>query len=114
MLTPTQRQRPLLACVLAGACALTPAAAQTTNPASPTDPDAAVPETRYQPAHVPRAPSVPTTTPDRSWQENNRTVAGQAGHGGHAQHGKPASTPEPGPHAHHHGHHAQPETKEHH
>ena len=114
MLTPTQRQRPLLACMLSLACALTPATAQTTDPAKPTDPDAAVPETRYQPAHVPRAAGAPTTTPDRTWQENNRIVAGQASHGAHAQHGKPASTPAPDPHADHHDHHAPPEKKEHH
>jgi hypothetical protein len=90
----SRRQSLLLAGVLARS-ALTPAAAQTSRA---TDPDAAVPETRYQPAHVLRAPAAEratTATPDRLWHEHNRIVAGQPGHAGH---GKPA----PDPHAHHH------------
>jgi len=113
MSTLHRRQSLLLACVLASST-MTPATAQTSRV---TDADVTVPETRYQPAHVLRAPDAPaaaTATPDRLWQEHNRIVAGQAGHAGH---GKPA----PDPHAHHHeGKHApapapaQPEHKEHH
>ncbi len=114
---------------LLAALATAPGSAQTTA----SDPDAPVPQTRYQPAHVGRAPVAPTTTPDRTWQENNRIVAGQpghaahAGHGahaGHAGHGAPAApapapapaapTPAADPHAHHHDHHAPPDKKEHH
>jgi len=107
------RQPLLLACVLASST-LTPATAQTSRV---TDPDAAVPETRYRPAHVLRAPAASgamTTTPNQMWQEHNRIVAGQPGHAGH---GKPAADP----HAHHHAHHhestpapAQPKHEEHH
>ena len=105
MSTLHRRQSLLLACVLASST-LTPATAQTSRV---TDPDAAVPETRYQPAYVPPARAAATTTPDRAWQENNRIVAAQPGHDAHAGHGKPASDP----HAHHHTP-AQPEHKEHH
>ena len=105
------RPQLLLACVLASA--LMPAAAQSGHGATPaanvTDPHAAVPKTRYQPAHVPPARAAATTTPDRAWQEHNRIVAAQPGHDAHAGHGKPASDP----HAHHHTP-AQPEHKEHH
>ena len=111
------RPQLLLACILACilASALTPAAAQsghrTTPAANATDPDAAVPETRYQPAYVPPARAAATTTPDRAWQEHNRIVAAQPGHDAHAGHGKPASDP----HAHHHTPApAQPDHKEHH
>jgi hypothetical protein len=109
----------VLACLLSSACALTPAAAQsghrTTAAANATDPNAAVPETRYQPAYVPPVPAAATTTPGRTWQEHNRIVASQPGHDAHAGHGKPA----PDPQAHDHAHHrtpapAQPEHKEHH
>lgn len=105
------RPQLLLACVLASA--LMPAAAQSGHGATPaanvTDPHAAVPETRYQPAYVPPARAATTTTPDRAWQEHNRIVAAQPGHDAHAGHGKPASDP----HAHHHTP-AQPEHEEHH
>ena len=109
------RPQLLLACVLANACALTPAAAQSSHGATPaanaTDPDAAVPDTRYQPAYVPPARAEATTTPDRAWREHNRIVASQPGHGAHAGHGKPA----PDPHAHHHARSpVQPDHKEHH
>lgn len=111
------RPQLLLACVLASACALTPAAAQNSHRTIPAanaaDPDAAVPDTRYQPAYVPPARAAATTPPDRNWQEHNRIVAGQPGHDAHAGHGKPA----PDPHAHDHAHHhapAQPDHKEHH
>lgn len=122
MSTLYRQQSLLLACVLASSTLMS-ATAQTSRV---TDPDAAVPETRYQPAHVVRAPGAPaaaTATPDRLWQEHNRIVAGQPGHGahagraghaghaGHADHIKPA----PDPHAHHHAPApAQPEHKEHH
>jgi len=109
------RPQLLLACLLASA--LTPAAAQsghrTTLAANATDPDAAVPDTRYQPAYMPPARAAATTTPDRAWQEHNRIVAAQPGHDAHAGHGKPA----PDPHAHHHTPApapAQPDHKEHH
>ncbi|MEM8514086.1 hypothetical protein RCH14_003423 [Massilia sp. MP_M2] len=117
-MSPLTRPQLLLACVLAGACALAPAAAQSGQQNRATDPDAAVPATRYQPAHVSSAPTpqkAVTVTPDRLWHEHNRIVAGQsahgahAGHAGHAGHAKPA----PDPHA-HHGAPAQPEHKEHH
>lgn len=103
---------------LLAAFATAPGIAQTTA----SDPDAPVPQTRYQPAHVGRAPVAATTTPDRTWQENNRIVAGQPGHAAHAGHGAPAApapapaapTPAADPHAHHHDHHAPPDKKEHH
>ena len=109
------RPQLLLACMLAIPCALTPAAAQsghrTTPAANATDPDAAVPDTRYQPAYMPPARAAATTTPDRAWQEHNRIVAAQPGHDAHAGHGKPA----PDPHAHHHTPApAQPDHEEHH
>lgn len=110
MSTLPHSSRRLLACLLAGAFA-SAASAQSQS----ADPDAAVPETRYQPAHVARAPAAATTTPDRAWQENNRIVAGQPAHAGHAGHGKHTSPAKPAedPHAHHHGHHA-PAAKEQH
>ena len=111
------RPQLLLACVLTCACVLTPAAAQSGHRATPaasaTDPDAAVPDTRYQPAYVPPARAAAITTPDRAWQEHNRIVADQPGHDAHAGHGKPA--PDPHAHAHHHTPAAeQPDHKEHH
>jgi hypothetical protein len=125
MFTIRHAHRRAVACLLA-AFAAAPGHAQTTAP----DPDAAVPETRYQPAHIGRAPAPMTTTPDRAWRENNRIVAGQAGHAGHGGHGGPAAqedhaghampaapaAPATDPHAHHHGHHPQPQPimKEHH
>lgn len=99
------------AALLAASLAAMPAIAQTTahNPA------AAVPETRYEAAHVQRAPAAPAATPDRNWQESNRVVASQPGHGAHADHAdhmdhaghaKPADKPAPkaDPHEHHHHH----------
>ena len=78
---------------------------------APLTQDAAVPDTRYQPAYMPPARAAATTTPDRAWQEHNRIVAAQPGHDAHASHGKPA----PDPHAHHHTPApAQPDHKEHH
>lgn len=93
------------AALLAASLAAMPAVAQT----SADDPTAAVPETRYEAAHVPRAPAAPAATPDRNWQESNRVVASQPGHGahaGHAGHAKPADkpAPKPDPHEHHHHH----------
>lgn len=100
------------AALLAASLAAMPAIAQN----SADDPAAVVPETRYQAAHVQRAPAASATTPDRNWQESNRVVAGQpahgahgahAGHAGHAGHAKPADKPAPkaDPHEHHHHHH---------
>ena len=120
------RPQLLLACILAGV--LTPAVAQSGHRATPaanaTAPDAAVPETRYQPAYMPPARAAATTTPDRAWQEHNRIVAAQPGHDAHAENGKPVPDPHahsghgkpaPDPHAHHHTPAAaQPDHKEHH
>ena len=111
------RPQLLLACILASAWVLTPAAAQSGHGTAPatnaTDPDAAVPDTHYQPAYVPPARAAATTTPDRTWQEHNRIVAAQPGHDAHAGHGKPE--PDPHAHAHHHTPAAeQPDHKEHH
>ena len=100
------------AVLLAASLAAMPAIAQTTAD----DPAAAVPETRYQAAHVQRAPAATAATPDRNWQESNRVVASQPGHGAHADHsshaghGKPAAkaAPKADPHEHHdhhEGHH---------
>lgn len=78
------------------------------------DPQAAVPATRYQAAHVHPAAQAPAATPDRNWQALNRIVAGQDQHGAgaHAGHAHPAPAPareqqaaKDDPHAHHHGHH---------
>lgn len=93
------------AAMLAASLAATPAIAQTTAD----DPAAAVPETRYEPAHVQRAPAATATTPDRNWQESNRIVASQPAHdhhSSHAGHAKPAAKAEPkaDPHEHHHHH----------
>lgn len=92
------------AALLAASLATMPAVAQS----QADDPAASVPETRYQAAHVQRAPVAATTTPDRNWQESNRTVAGQpghAGHDGHAGHAKPAAKEAPkDDHHEHHGH----------
>jgi len=95
------------AALLAASLAAMPAVAQS----QADDPAASVPETRYQAAHVQRAPATATTTPDRNWQESNRTVAaqpGHAGHGGHeshAGHAKPAAKEAPkADHHEHHGH----------
>lgn len=102
------------AAMLAASLAAMPAIAQTTAD----DSAAAVPETRYQAAHVQRAPAATATTPDRNWQESNRIVASQPVHGAHAAHGhdhgddhdhghaKPAAkaAPKADPHAHHHHH----------
>jgi len=113
------RPQLLLACILASACVLTPTAAQSGHGTAPaataTDPDAAVPDTRYQPAYVPPARAAVTSTPDRAWQEHNRIVAAQPGHDAHAGHGKPAHDPHA--HAHHHTpapSPIQPDHKEHH
>ena len=109
MSIPTHTQRRALACLLAAVFAA-PCSAQSLA----ADPQASVPETRYQPAHVGRAPTAATTTPDRTWQENNRIVAGQTGHAGHAAHSPaaapaaPAAAPAADPHAHHHDHHDHP------
>ena len=94
------------AVLLAASLAAMPAIAQTTAD----DPAAAVPETRYQAAHVQRAPAATATTPDRNWQESNRVVAGQPAHGHHASHAghaRPAdkAPPKADPDAHHHGRH---------
>lgn len=92
--------------LLAAGLASTPALAQQ----AADDARAAVPETRYTPAHVQRAPAPNATTPDRNWQESNRTVAsqdahaGHAGHSAHAGHAKPAEKKEADPHAGHHDH----------
>lgn len=93
------------AALLAASLAAMPAIAQT----RADDPAAAVPETRYEPAHVQRAPATTATTPDRNWQKSNRTVAGQSGHGQHADHAghaRPAdkAAPKADPHEHHHHH----------
>ncbi|WP_137171797.1 hypothetical protein [Massilia sp. HP4] len=96
------------AALLAASLAAMPAIAQSTAD----DPAAAVPETRYEPAHVQRAPAAPAATPDRKWQESNRIVASQpahgahVGHAGHAGHAKPADKPalKADPHEHHHHH----------
>lgn len=85
------------ATLLAASLAAMPAVAQNTAD----DPAASVPETRYQAAHVQRAPVAAMTTPDRNWQESNRTVAGQPGHAHH--HAKPAA--KEAPKAEHHEHH---------
>ena len=87
--------------LLAAGLASTPALAQR----AADDASAAVPDTRYQPAHVPRAPQPSATTPDRNWQESNRTVAGRGAHSAHAGHAKPAQKKqEADPHAGHHDH----------
>lgn len=113
MSTLHRQQSLLLAWVLASST-LMPATAQTSRV---TDPDAAVPETRYQPAHVLRAPVAPaaaTATPDRLWQEHNRIVADQPGHDAHAGH-TGHTRPAPDPHAHHRvPAPAQPAHEEHH
>lgn len=107
---------PLRVAALLGALlAAMPAVAQHTA----IDPTAAVPETRYQSAHVQRPPAAAATTPDRNWQESNRTVAGQpahshhgahADHSAHAGHDKPAQKPQPKADDHeHHGHHGHGE-----
>lgn len=88
------------AALLAASLGAMPAVAQSTAD----DPAASVPETRYQPPHVQRAPVAATTTPDRNWQESNRTVARQPGH---AHHAKPAA--KEAPQADHHEHHAHGE-----
>ncbi|WP_306393767.1 hypothetical protein [Telluria beijingensis] len=89
------------AALLAAGLAAMPAIAQSTAD----DPAASVPETRYQAAHEQRAPVATTSTPDRNWQESNRTVAGQPGHAGHAHHAKPAAKEAPKhDHHEHHGH----------
>lgn len=86
------------ALLLAASLASTPSLAQRTAD----DAKAAVPETSYQPAHIQRAPQPSATTPDRNWQESNRTVAGHDAHAGHA---KPAAKkPDAAPHAGHHDH----------
>lgn len=86
------------AALLATIVAAMPAAAQS----RADDPAASVPETGYQAAHVQRAPAAPATTPDRNWQESNRTVAGQPAH---AHHPKPAAGQAPkADHHEHHGH----------
>lgn len=80
------------------------------------DPAAAVPETRYQPAHAHRTPPPSAATPDRNWQAGNRAVTPAAPkadpkvdpHAGHAGHGHHAAPPKQeaaaDPHAHHHDH----------
>ena len=91
------------AALLGALLAAMPAVAQHTadNPA------AGVPETRYQSAHVQRPPAAAATTPDRNWQESNRTVASQPAHAGHA---KPAQKEQPkADHQGHHGHHGHGE-----
>lgn len=109
------------AALLGASLAAMPAVAQHTA----IDPAAAVPETRYQSVHVPRPPAAAATTPDRNWQESNRTVAGQpahanhgahaahaahADHSAHAGHAKPAPKAKPKADDHeHHGHHGHGE-----
>lgn len=115
----TYTAAPWRAAALLGALiAAMPAVAQHTA----IDPAAAVPETRYQSAHVQRPPAAAATTPDRNWQESNRTVAGQpahahhgahaahADHSAHAGHAKPAPKAKPKADGHeHHGHHGHGE-----
>lgn len=98
------------AALLAASLAAMPAVAQTAHTTAD-DPAAAVPETRYQAAHVQRAPAVTATTPDRNWQESNRVVASQQAHDAHGAHGDHAAhaghakpAPQPAPHAHQHDH----------
>lgn len=105
----TNTAAPWRAAALLGAMlAAMPAVAQHTAD----DPAASVPETRYQSAHVQRPPAATATTPDRNWQESNRTVAGQpahAHHGAHAGHAKPAQEAQKADEHEHHGHHGHGE-----
>ena len=99
------------AALLSALLAAMPAVAQHTAD----DPAAGVPETRYQSVHAQRPPAATATTPDRNWQESNRTVSSQpahahhAGHDDHSTHAGPAKpAPKPQPKAEdkdHHGHH---------
>ena len=86
--------------LLAAGLASTPAIAQQ----AADDAKASVPATRYEPAHVQRPAKPNATTPDRNWQESNRTVAGHDAHAGHAGHAKPAEKKQADPHAGHHDH----------
>ena len=88
------------AALLAASLAALPAIAQS----KADDPAASVPETHYQAAHEQRAPAATTSTPDRNWQESNRTVAAQPAHA-HAHDARPAAKEAPkADHHEHHGH----------